>query len=94
MRQADEVISFGFWGGDDNVPAPAFYSYTAPEPKGLTAEPLRPEAAYWGSLRGGAMALLMYDEVRKMAEPREVVLEFLESAYRAGANRAGWEIEQ
>ena len=42
-----EVISFGFWAGDDNVPAPAFYSYTAPEPEGLTAEPLRPEAAYW-----------------------------------------------
>lgn len=31
-----EVISFGFWFGDDNVPAPAFYSYTAPEPAGLT----------------------------------------------------------
>src|SRR5207237_5689538 len=30
-----EVISFGFWFGDDNVPAPAFYSYTAPEPAGL-----------------------------------------------------------
>ena len=89
-----EVISFGFWAGDDNVPAPAFYSYTAPEPKGLTAEVLRPEAAYWGSLRGGAIALLMYDEVRKVDEPRDVVLEFLESAYRAGANRAGWEIEK
>jgi hypothetical protein len=89
-----EVISFGFWVGDDNVPAPAFYSYTAPEPTGLTAEPLRPEAAYWGSLRGGAIALLMYDEVRKVVEPREVVLEFLESAYRAGANRAGWEKEK
>jgi len=89
-----EVISFGFWVGDDAVPAPAFYSYTAPEPKGLTAEPLHPEAAYWGSLGGGAMALLRYDEVRKVAEPREVVLEFLESAYRAGANRAGWEKEK
>jgi hypothetical protein len=40
------------------------------------------------------MALLRYDEVRKAAEPREVVLEFLESAYRAGANRAGWEKEK
>lgn len=27
-----EVISAGFWFGDDSVPAPAFYSYTAPEP--------------------------------------------------------------
>jgi len=89
-----EVISFGFWAGDDNVPAPAFYSYTAPEPKGLTDEPLRPEAAYWGSLRGGAIALLMYDEVRTAESPRDAVLEFLESAYQAGANRAGWDQEK
>ena len=41
-----EVISFGFWFGDDNVPAPAFYSYTAPEPAGLTDEPLQPAAAH------------------------------------------------
>jgi hypothetical protein len=30
-----EVISFGFWAGDENVPAPAFYSYTYPSPQGL-----------------------------------------------------------
>jgi len=94
-RQAysHEVISFGFWAGDDNVPAPAFYSYTAPEPEGLTDEPLRPEAAYWGTLRGGAMALLLYEEVRKAESPRADVLDFLESAYQAGANRAGWDQE-
>ena len=28
-----EVISFGFWPGDKNVRAPAFYSYTAPSPR-------------------------------------------------------------
>lgn len=42
-----EVISFGFWFGDEDFPEPAFYSYTAPEPEGLTDEPLRPEAAGW-----------------------------------------------
>jgi len=31
-----EVISAGFWGGDAKVGAPAFYSYTAPAPEGLT----------------------------------------------------------
>ena len=30
-----EVISFGFWFGDDRFAEPAFYSYTAPEPAGL-----------------------------------------------------------
>jgi hypothetical protein len=88
-----EVISFGFWAGDDNVPAPAFYSYTAPEPGGLTEEPLEPEKAFWDTSRG-AMALLMYEDARNSEDPRETVLEFLESAYTAGAKRAGWEVEK
>ena len=34
-----EVVSFGFWAGDDRIPMPAFYSYTAPEPPGLVEQP-------------------------------------------------------
>jgi hypothetical protein len=86
-----EVISFGFWPGDEQVRAPAFYSYTAPEPEGLTEQPLKPEAASWA--REGGMALLMYDELRKMGSPKAALLEFLESAYQAGARMAGWDIE-
>ncbi len=85
---SQEVISFGFWAGDDNVTAPAFYSYTAPEPENLTEEKLKPEAATWNTDKG-AMAILMYDEARKSERPRETILEFLESAYQAGAKRAG-----
>jgi hypothetical protein len=88
-----EVISFGFWAGDDNVPEPAFYSYTAPEPKGLMDETLQPEAAFWDNTKG-AMALLTYDEARKADAPRETILNFLESAYQAGAKRAEWDIEK
>ncbi len=87
-----EVFSFGFWAGDDNVPAPAFYSYTAPEPAGLTDEPLKPDQAQWNTDKG-ATAILMYDDVRKSASPREMVLDFLQSSYLAGAKRAGWDIE-
>src|SRR5829696_6854449 len=86
-----EVISFGFWPGDRNTPAPAFYSYTAPEPDGLTGQPLRPEAAFWTP--EGGMALLMYDDLRKADSPKTTVLEFMESAYEAGAKSAGWDIE-
>jgi Family of unknown function (DUF5996) len=89
-----EVIGFGFWFGDDNVPAPAFYSYTAPEPGGLTEEPLSPLAAKWVESGGAHLALLMYDDIRTTENPREKVLEFLESAYQAGAKRAGWPVEQ
>lgn len=89
-----EVISFGFWFGDDKtVPAPAFYSYTAPEPAGLADEPLTPAPATWADSNGAHLALLMYDEVRDLPNVREVVLEFLESAYQAGAKRAGWDVK-
>jgi len=86
-----EVISFGFWPGDRNTPAPAFYSYTAPEPDGLTGQPLRPETAFWAP--EGGMALLMYDDVRKADSPKSTLLEFMESAYEAGARTASWDVE-
>lgn len=88
-----EVISFGFWFGDDNVPAPAFYSYTAPEPAGLTEKPLRPSSAKWQESNGAHLALLMYDDVRSGDASRQQVLDFLESAYQAGAAAAGFDVE-
>lgn len=90
-----EVISFGFWFGDDkenSVAAPAFYSYTAPEPAGLTEEPLSPPAAKWAGSNGAHLALLMYDDVRNAVDPEAAVLEFLKSAYQAGGKRAGWDL--
>jgi hypothetical protein len=86
-----EVISFGFWPGDQNVREPAFYSYTAPEPEGLTTHPLSPEAASW--LPEGGTALLTYEQVRNSASPTKTLLEFTESAYQAGAKSVGWDIE-
>src|SRR4051794_17549011 len=89
-----EVISFGFWFGDDkpnSVAAPAFYSYTAPKPDGLEHEPLKPEKAFWTP--DGGMALLMYDDVRELPNARNDILDFLESAYQAGAKRAAWPVD-
>ena len=43
-----EVMSFGFWPGDDNTPDPAFYSYTRHRPKGLSQEPLSPSFCKMG----------------------------------------------
>ena len=86
-----EVISFGFWPGDKQLRATASYSYTAPEPEGLTDQPLEPEAAFWSP--EGGMALLIYDDLRKMDSPKSALIEFLESAYAAGAQTAGWDIE-
>jgi hypothetical protein len=88
-----EVISAGFWFGDDRVREPAFYSYTAPEPVGLTDEPLRAQQARWVDSRGAHLALLRYEDARAAAHPRAAVLDFYESVYLAGATRAGWDIE-
>jgi hypothetical protein len=88
-----EVISFGFWPGDQKVRMPAFYSYTAPEPAGLADEPLRPAAASWQSTGSSHLALLPYDEVRNSPDPRGTLLDFLQSAYEAGAATAGWDAD-
>ena len=37
------------------------------------------------------MALLHYDDVRTAQDPRATLLAFLESAYEAGAQAAGWD---
>jgi hypothetical protein len=82
-----EVISFGFWAGDDKVREPSYYSYSAPEPPDLRSHPLSPEAASWTE----PLALLPYETVRSAPDPRACLLEFLESAYRAGAQAPGWD---
>ena len=49
--------------------------------------PLRPDEAHWTE----TLALLPYEAVRGAADPRAILLEFLESAYEAGADAAGWD---
>jgi Family of unknown function (DUF5996) len=87
-----EVISFGFWAGDRNNQFPAYYSYTAPEPAGLAKQVLRPEQAEWAPQANGSLAVLRYDDVRHASDPKTTLLEFLQSAYEAGASLAGWDI--
>ena len=88
-----EVISFGFWAGDQDVRTPAFYSYTYPSPDGLDQEPLQPAAAQWVDSNGSPMAVLLYENLRTQANSRQALLDFLESAYQTGAKLANWDIE-
>jgi hypothetical protein len=85
-----EVISFGFWAGDDKVRAPAFYAYAAPALPKVFEQPIAPAAAAWNKDAG--MALLMYDDIRKDEDPRQRILEFLESTYQACAEQADWNL--
>ena len=86
-----EVVSFGFWAGDETVREPTYYSYTAPEPAGLRNRALQPVEASWVERDTGSLAQLPYEAVRTAADPRAALLAFLESAYEAGAELAGWD---
>jgi Family of unknown function (DUF5996)/Zn-finger in ubiquitin-hydrolases and other protein len=84
-----EVISFGFWPGDDNLGDAAYYCYTAPEPDGLRDQPL--SAGGWVESSTGLLAILPYEAVRTARTPRTTLLAFCQSAYEAGARLAGWD---
>jgi hypothetical protein len=88
-----EVVSFGFWAGDQKMREPSYYSYTAPEPAGLREQPLAPAQAFWAEQASSSLAILPYEAVRAAADPRRTLLAFLESAYQAGAGLAGWNLD-
>ncbi len=87
-----EVISFGFWAGDPNVPEPSFYSYTYPSPEGIEKIALKPSHANWVDSNGSPMALMSYHALIDGDNPRRDLLDFLETAYRAGATMAEWDV--
>ena len=89
-----EAISFGFWAGDENMQEPAYYAYTYPSPEGLEKQPIKPETAKWIDSNGSPMAILKYNDLINSDNPRAVLLDFLESAYQAGATLAGWDVEE
>ena len=77
-----EQACAGFWPGDAGAPEPIFFAYTWPQPDGIDGE-LR-----WNGTLGELV--LPYSDVCAAADPRHELLDFLESAYRAGAGRARW----
>jgi Family of unknown function (DUF5996) len=87
-----EVISSGFWFGDDSYPRPAFYSYAAPEPSDLADCPLGSKGGRWVDRSGSHLAVLDYDDARAEEDPRATVLGFFESVYQGAARLDGWDI--
>lgn len=85
-----EVISIGFWPGDDSFQHAAFYGYAYPEPAGLSDVALAPKAAHWVDKNGGALAVLTYDDLLQSAEPKTDLLAFLESLYQGAGKKAEW----
>src|SRR5262249_15780455 len=89
-----EVISHGFWPGGEwpgagTVESPVFYAYAVPEPAGFAEAGIRPSQAFRS--RGLSEFPLPYDAVRTAASPRELLLEFMQSTYAAGADLGHWD---
>src|SRR5665213_864376 len=84
-----EVSSVGFWPGGGDIKDAAFYSYAAPAPEGFGERPVRPAAASFNKQLGEF--LLMYDDLRVSASPREALLDFCQSTYDAAADLGRWD---
>jgi hypothetical protein len=84
-----EVSSAGFWPGGGDIPGPAFYSYTTPEPAGFKTYAVAPKPAFYH--QGIGEFLLMYDDIRGASSPESELMGFLQSTYEAGANLAKWD---
>ena len=83
-----EVCSAGFWPGNETVPYAAFYSYLYPEPAGYAEAKVQPEQAFYHQTLHEF--ILPYEAVRKSENPKQTLLNFLETTYAAGADLAGW----
>jgi len=88
-----EVIAFGFWAGDAEVPEPRYYTYTAPEPAALTSFPLQPDGTEWNQAGAGHLGTVAYERIREAADPAQALLAFLRSAYGSGAAAAAWDLD-
>ncbi len=81
-----ELSSCGFWpgGGEEG----AFYSYAYPEPDGFADFAVEPVDALYS--KEHQEFLLPYEAVRTAPDPDEALLRFLETTYRAAAERGSW----
>ncbi len=91
MREAysHEVISHGFWPGNEAVPHAAFYAYAVPAPAGLEQARIEPAAARYDTTLNEF--LLPYEAVRTAADPDAAVRAFIRTTYAEAATRAGWD---
>jgi hypothetical protein len=84
-----EVISHGFWPGNEAMPEPTFYAYAAPEPAGFKDARVEPAAAVYNSQMGEFF--LPYEAVRTADDPDATLARFVETTYEGGATLAGWD---
>jgi len=83
-----EVISAGFWPGNERYPQAAFYAYAYPAPPALAETAVNPAGAHWLAELGEFV--LPYEDVRAAPDPDGSVQAFLQSTYVAAAKLLDW----
>lgn len=87
-----EVMSCGFWPGNEVYPHAAFYAYGYPEPEGFSKAKLYPpEAFYHPDLQE---FILDYKVVRRSDNPSKLLRCFLQSAYETIADLGDWDRDE
>jgi hypothetical protein len=91
MREAysHEVISHGFWPGNDQLPEAAFYGYAVPEPAGFKDVAVEPRGAYYHPALGEF--ILPYNVVRQAADPAVAIQQFIANTYQHAATLGWWD---
>ncbi len=84
-----EHLSVGFWMGDEGH-APMFYAYVVPEPPGCPEYAFEAPSAAWAATMGEWV--LPYEAVREQPDPGDVIRRFMDAAYRAAGDLAGWDL--
>jgi hypothetical protein len=84
-----EESSCGFWPGGGAIDYPAFYAYAYPSPEGFAGAKVKPEAAFFHKDLGEF--ILPYDAVRMSADPKQTLLDFLQTTYEAAADLGHWD---
>jgi hypothetical protein len=82
-----EVTSGGFWAGGVTAAEPFFYSYVYPEPEGYRMA----NVAHGRFDETFGEYVLPYAEVAAAPDPGLMLGEFLQSAYDAAVELAGWD---
>jgi hypothetical protein len=84
-----EHLTMGFWPGDEDHD-PMFFAYLVPQPFDCAAYPMDVPSAAWAP----AMEewVLPYEAVRAAPDRHDVVRRFMDTAYRAAGDLAGWSL--
>ncbi|KIQ20129.1 hypothetical protein RT99_13630 [Flavobacterium sp. MEB061] len=86
---SQELLTVGFFPGNEDLNEAAFYCYLYPEPEEYSITAIQPKEAYYLKQRGEF--ILSYADVQMSEDPEQKLLAFLNSTYALGAKIAKWD---